>query len=190
MINKIKTLKNLNKKFPRFQLETLLTIMDCIEDEINIFPIDTIANTNDTVLKPPFNPTCETSNRVCSTTDNYNQNSTLTATLPTPQVNNNSNYVGYCSMSETAPDGTVYKITAKNDNGHEEYHAYVNDEEVGMEFPPKSKKQPHLCDKTSCKVNILTEEEPKDTLDVFFEDNFYNDNGDEIFEKIIKQSYQ
>lgn len=33
MIDAIKTLKNLNKKFPRFQLNTLLDILDCIEEK-------------------------------------------------------------------------------------------------------------------------------------------------------------
>ena len=33
MIDTIKTLKNLNKKFPRFQLNTLFEILDCIEEK-------------------------------------------------------------------------------------------------------------------------------------------------------------
>ena len=33
MINVIQTLKNLNKEFPRFQLETLLKIVECIQDD-------------------------------------------------------------------------------------------------------------------------------------------------------------
>ena len=34
MINVIQTLKNLNKEFPRFQLETLLKIVECIQDDV------------------------------------------------------------------------------------------------------------------------------------------------------------
>lgn len=33
MINVIQTLKNLNKEFPRYQLETLLKIIECIQDD-------------------------------------------------------------------------------------------------------------------------------------------------------------
>lgn len=33
MINVIQTLKNLNKEFPRYQLETLLKIVECIQDD-------------------------------------------------------------------------------------------------------------------------------------------------------------
>ena len=33
MINVIQTLKNLNKEFPRFQLETLLKIVECIQED-------------------------------------------------------------------------------------------------------------------------------------------------------------
>ena len=33
MINVIQTLKNLNKEFPRFQLETLLKIIECIQED-------------------------------------------------------------------------------------------------------------------------------------------------------------
>lgn len=39
MIDTIKTLKNLNKKFPRFQLNTLLDILDCIEEKPEITTI-------------------------------------------------------------------------------------------------------------------------------------------------------
>lgn len=33
MINVIQTLKNLNKEFPRYQLETLLKIVECIQED-------------------------------------------------------------------------------------------------------------------------------------------------------------
>lgn len=33
MIDKIQTLKNLNKKFPRYKVETLLDILDCYADD-------------------------------------------------------------------------------------------------------------------------------------------------------------
>ena len=36
MINVIQTLKNLNKEFPRFQLETLLKIVECIQEDPQI----------------------------------------------------------------------------------------------------------------------------------------------------------
>lgn len=36
MINVIQTLKNLNKEFPRFQLETLLKIVECIQEDYSI----------------------------------------------------------------------------------------------------------------------------------------------------------
>ena len=39
MIDTIKTLKNLNKKFPRFQLNTLFEILDCIEEKPEITTI-------------------------------------------------------------------------------------------------------------------------------------------------------
>lgn len=39
MIDTIKTLKNLNKKFPRFQLNTLFEILDCIEEKEEITTI-------------------------------------------------------------------------------------------------------------------------------------------------------
>ncbi len=34
-VNIIQTLKNLNKEFPRFQLDTLLKIVDCIVEDYN-----------------------------------------------------------------------------------------------------------------------------------------------------------
>jgi len=169
MVNKIKTLKNLNKEFPRFQLETLLKIMDCIEEEIQLFPINTSATTNNP-LNPPFEP-------YCSTTDSIDESDEKSSAISCSKINSNievptATYTGYCSMSETDTEGNTYKVTATNDNGKEEYHAYVNDEEVGVEFPPKSKKQPHLCDKTSHKVNILTDREKK-TIDDFIDDTFH-----------------
>ena len=36
MINVIQTLKNLNKEFPRYQLETLLKIVECIQEDVQI----------------------------------------------------------------------------------------------------------------------------------------------------------
>lgn len=69
MIDTIKTLKNLNKKFPRFQLNTLLDILDCIEEkpEITTIPWDvptftpsTITCTNDTSTIEPYNATAST----------------------------------------------------------------------------------------------------------------------------------
>lgn len=51
MIDTIKTLKNLNKKFPRFQLNTLLDILDCIEEkpEITTIPWDVPTFTPSTI---------------------------------------------------------------------------------------------------------------------------------------------
>lgn len=177
MVNKIKTLKNLNKKFPRFQLETLLTIIDCIEDEVSVFPINTIAQTK--TFEPPYEVTCVSNTANCSTTDQYNPNSTLTAKEYTPQE-----YYEYIKCKETTNENgneETNEIIATNDNG--DVHVYVNGDECGVEFPPKSKKCPHLCDKTSCKVNILTEEDDED-------DDNVNSECDELFEKIIKQSYK
>ena len=178
MVNKIKTLKNLNKKFPRFQLETLLTIIDCIEDEVTVFPVT--PNTSEP-LKPffetPYTPTC--SNRVTSTTDDYNPSCTLTAKESTPQE-----FYGYYKCTETTNENgeeESNEVVATNDNG--DVHVYVNGEECGIEFPAKSKKCPHLSDKTSSKVNILTEEDDDDVDDNM---NMY----DEILEKIFKQSYK
>ena len=37
MINVIQTLKNLNKEFPRFQLETLLKIVECIQEDYQTY---------------------------------------------------------------------------------------------------------------------------------------------------------
>lgn len=178
MVNKIKTLKNLNQKFPRFQLETLLTIIDCIEDEINIFPVtQNSTGVNEPIkpfFEPPYNPTC--TNRVA--TDQYNPNTTLTATKEyTPQE-----YYEYIKCRETSNENgeeETNELVATNSNG--DVHVYVNGEECGMEFPAKSKKCPHLSDKTSCKINILTDEEDND---------YDNDKYDEYFEKISKQTYK
>lgn len=35
MINRIQTLKNLKKKFPRFRLDTIIKIMECISESEN-----------------------------------------------------------------------------------------------------------------------------------------------------------
>lgn len=62
MIDTIKTLKNLNKKFPRFQLNTLFEILDCIEEkpEITTIPWSTPTYTPSTI-------TCtDTSPHVCA----------------------------------------------------------------------------------------------------------------------------
>lgn len=180
MVNKIKTLKNLNKKFPRFQLETLLTIIDCIEDEVTIFPVTPDPKVNEP-LKPffetPYTPTCI--NQVASTTDAYNPSCTLTAKESTPQQ-----YYTYYKCTETTNENgeeETNEVVATNDNG--DVHVYVNGDECGIEFPAKSKKCPHLSDKTSSKVNILTEEDDDDVDDNM---NMY----DEILEKIFKQSYK
>ena len=183
MVNKIKTLKNLNKKFPRFQLETLLTIIDCIEDEINIFPVTPNPGVNEPIkpiFETPYTPTCDNSNRVASTTDQYNPNLTLTATKEyTPQE-----YYEYIKCKETSIENgeeESNEVVATNDNG--DVHVYLNGEECGVEFPAKSKKCPHLSDKTSCKVNILTEEDDDD-----YDDNISTDN--ENFKRFFEYSYK
>ena len=58
MIDTIKTLKNLNKKFPRFQLNTLFEILDCIEEkpEITTIPWESPTYTPSTIT--PFTITC------------------------------------------------------------------------------------------------------------------------------------
>lgn len=67
MIDTIKTLKNLNKKFPRFQLNTLFEILDCIEEksEITTFPWEA-----PTYMQPTITPstiTCtDTSTHECA----------------------------------------------------------------------------------------------------------------------------
>ena len=161
MVNKIKTLKNLNKKFPRFQLETLLTIIDCIEDEVAIFPV----NKSNSTFEPPFKVTC--SNKV--TTDQYRPDCTLTA--QGEPLNESYTYCKYSETTNNNGEETTNEIVATDDNG--DVHVYVNGDECGMEFPPKSKKQPHLCDKTSCKVNILTEAD--ELFNKFIEDNLLCD---------------
>lgn len=183
MVNKIKTLKNLNKKFPRFQLETLLTIIDCIEDEVTVFPITTQNQTSDSPIKPifepPFNPTCD--NRVTSTTDNYNPTATLVATGEPFQE-----HYGYCKYSETSNvDGKeeTNEVVATDDNGS--IHVYVNGDDCGIEFPPRSKKQHHLCDKTSCNVNIITDES-KTLLEEFLNDDIIEDLKNELSKKIFE----
>lgn len=184
MVNKIKTLKNLNKKFPRFQLETLLTIIDCIEDEINIFPVTQNPGVNEPIkpiFETPYIPTCDDSNRVASTTDQYNPNLTLTATTKeyTPQE-----YYEYIKCKETSIENgkeETNEVIATNDNG--DVHVYLNGEDCGVEFPAKSKKCPHLSDKTSCKVNILTEEDDDD-----YDDNISTDN--ENFKRFFEYSYK
>lgn len=181
MVNKIQTLKNLNKKFPRFQLETLLTIIDCIEDEVSVFPINTIAQTK--TFEPPYKVTCLNNKANCSTTDQYNPNSTLTATGEPL----NESYGYYKCTETTNVDGKeeTNEVVATNDNG--DVHVYLNGEECGMEFPPKSKKYPHLCDKTSCKINILTEEDDEDHEEDCEYDN--SNEYDDIFEKITRNTY-
>lgn len=63
MIDTIKTLKNLNKKFPRFQLNTLFEILDCIEEKEE--------NTITTTWYPPIitTPTVTPSTITCTDTD-------------------------------------------------------------------------------------------------------------------------
>lgn len=53
MIDTIKTLKNLNKKFPRFQLNTLFEILDCIEEKEE----NTITTTWPPTITTPIYPT-------------------------------------------------------------------------------------------------------------------------------------
>ena len=185
MVNKIKTLKNLNKKFPRFQLETLLAIIDCIEDEVTIFPITSNPGTNEPVkpiFEHPLTPTCD--NKVTCTTDNYYPSVTLTAKGDIPQE-----YYGYCKCTETVNDNgkeETNEVVATNDNG--DVHVYVNGEECGMEFPAKSKKQPHLCDKTSCNVNILTEENTlEEKIDEYMNDDLFDSVYGEAIKKIFAQ---
>ena len=177
MVNKIKTLKNLNQKFPRFQLETLLTIIDCIEDEVSVFPINTTAQTK--TFDPPFKVTCLNNNANCSTTDQYNPNSTITAT----EAPFNESY-GYYKCTETTNvngDEETNEVIATNDNG--DVHVYVNGDECGVEFPAKSKKCPHLSDKTSCKINVLTEEDKE------LDEDYDNDNCLREYDEIIKRFF-
>lgn len=58
MIDTIKTLKNLNKKFPRFQLNTLFEILDCIEEkpELTTIPWKAPTYTPPTII--PTTITC------------------------------------------------------------------------------------------------------------------------------------
>lgn len=61
MINVIQTLKNLNREFPRYQLDTLIKIVECICDE----PIlNTTACTDWSKVEPWINykVTCDTPN--------------------------------------------------------------------------------------------------------------------------------
>lgn len=70
MIDTIKTLKNLNKKFPRFQLNTLFEILDCIEEkpEITTFPWEAPTYTPPTIT--PLTITCtDTSDSTHECTD-------------------------------------------------------------------------------------------------------------------------
>ena len=184
MVNKIKTLKNLNQKFPRFQLETLLTIIDCIEDEVSVFPINTTAQTK--TFEPPYKVTCLNNKANCTTTDQYNPNSTITAAEYTPQE-----YYQYIKCKETSNkngEEETNEVVATNDNG--DVHVYVNGEECGIEFPAKSKKCPHLCDKTSCKTNIITEEDDMHQEEDDYDNDDDNDNEyDDILKKIIEFSY-
>ena len=85
MIDVIKTLKNLNKKFPRFQLNTLFDILYCIEEKNNESPYwlyttprytsptitctnDALTCTNDTLSAN--NSTSILSNATCAKEDN------------------------------------------------------------------------------------------------------------------------
>lgn len=45
MIDKIQTLKNLNERFPRYKIETLLNILDCYAEVID-------EDTNGVLLQP------------------------------------------------------------------------------------------------------------------------------------------
>lgn len=58
MIDTIKTLKNLNKKFPRFQLNTLFEILDCIEEKPEITTIPWEAPTYTPPTIAPSTITC------------------------------------------------------------------------------------------------------------------------------------
>lgn len=79
MINVIQTLKNLNKEFPRFQLETLIKIVDCIVEKQD-YNWYTRTYSNQTSC-PPWTITCG-SNTATSTYENnvlsnYNEESAL-----------------------------------------------------------------------------------------------------------------
>ena len=66
MIDTIKTLKNLNKKFPRFQLNTLFEILDCIEEKPELTTIPWEAPTYTPPTITPLTITCtDTSPHEC-----------------------------------------------------------------------------------------------------------------------------
>lgn len=67
MIDTIKTLKNLNKKFPRFQLNTLFEILDCIEEKPELTTIPWEAPTYTPPTITPLTITCtDTSPHECT----------------------------------------------------------------------------------------------------------------------------
>lgn len=79
MIDTIKTLKNLNKKFPRFQLNTLFEILDCIEEkEITIstpwctptLPTPTFTPSTITCTDTDISTKCKSEYTSASTCDN------------------------------------------------------------------------------------------------------------------------
>lgn len=180
MVNKIQTLRNLNQKFPRFQLETLLTIVDCIEED----QITSPTTTDPWKITPLTTPVYyNTDNVTCNATDALNT-----------QYPDNANHIGYCKITTcTNNNGDINEseLVATDNNG--ERHVYLNGEECGLEFPPKSKKHPHLCDKTSCNVNILEDEEPEEDNDYEFNtddnDNDTNTKLNEAIEVIFERPY-
>lgn len=202
MIDKIKTLKNLNKKFPRYQLETLLTIIDCIE-EYELQPLNEITPVK-TPFTPPYTITCDDNSNKNEVTVNpewiyrpedgpvYNTPN-ITTTNNSNQnisVSNNNPIISRCTASTTlVNDGeNTYECTYKNKDGEEECHTYVNGEEkdLGIEFPPHSKKQHHLSDKTSKNVNILT----KESKDISLEDIFDSDLIKQLCHDIVKEIFE
>ena len=87
MIDVIQTLKNLNKEFPRFQLETLIKIVDCIVEKYEYRWYDR-ANTSSITWPPqPWTITCS----------NGDDSVQMTATRPI-----------------TEQEGFIYNTTTKN----------------------------------------------------------------------------
>ena len=149
-IDIIKTLENLNKEFPRFQLSTLLKIVECIEERKN------------NCYYKPYEPWYETKPTItCSTYNNTNN-------IPKDEIKCT------CKGEEKKKENNFnYKITkqeAKYENGElVEGKTYINDNgeitrsSVGTVFPP-SKKNEGI---TSHNQKVLTEESDNDNDDEY-----------------------
>lgn len=153
-IDIIKTLENLNKEFPRFQLSTLLKIVECIEEKNKI----------DNDWYKPYYP--------YETYKEWYTTPNITCTYNNTN-NECKNKECKCKKEKKEENNFNYKITkqeAKYENGElVEGKTYINDNgeitksSVGTIFPP-SKKNEGI---TSHNQKVLTKESDNDNDDEY-----------------------